>query len=76
MPTTERLRSSTVVTATNNGHGTTELGEYGCFVGGQWIQTGDAIEVHSPYDEALVAIVHRAGPKQIESDCRGQRRFK
>jgi acyl-CoA reductase-like NAD-dependent aldehyde dehydrogenase len=55
-----------VVTATNNGHSSAELGEYGCFVGGQWIQTGDAIEVHSPYDEALVAIVHRAGPKQIE----------
>ncbi len=66
MTTTERLRAATVATAANNGHGTAELGEYGCFVGGQWIQTGDAIEVHSPYDESLIAIVHRAGPKQIE----------
>jgi len=66
MTTTERLRSATVATVAKNGHGTAELGEYGCFVSGQWIQTGDAIEVHSPYDESLIAIVHRAGSKQIE----------
>ena len=44
MTTTERLRSATVATVAKNGHGTAELGEYGCFVSGQWIQTGDAIE--------------------------------
>src|SRR3974377_2211405 len=66
MTPTERLRGATVATAANNGHDTAELGEYGCFVGGQWIQTGDAIEVHSPYDESLVAVVHRAETKQIE----------
>ncbi len=66
MTTTERLRAATVATVAKTGHGTAELGEYGCFVGGQWIQTGNAIEVHSPYDESLIAIVHRAEPKQIE----------
>jgi glyceraldehyde-3-phosphate dehydrogenase (NADP+) len=30
------------------------------------MRTGDAIEVRSPYDESLVAIVHRAGPQEIE----------
>ncbi len=29
-------------------------------------KTGDAIEVRSPYDDALVAVVHRAGPDEIE----------
>ena len=66
MTTTERLRAATVARATNNGNGAATLGEYGCFVGGQWFKTGDAIEVRSPYDESLVAIVHRAGAKHIE----------
>jgi acyl-CoA reductase-like NAD-dependent aldehyde dehydrogenase len=45
----------------------TKLGEYGALVNGQWLfKTGDAIEVHSPYDDSLVAVVHRAGPDEIE----------
>ncbi|HEY4723779.1 MAG TPA: aldehyde dehydrogenase family protein, partial [Anaerolineae bacterium] len=36
------------------------------FIDGQWLKTGDAIDVRSPYDASLVAVVHRAGPKQIE----------
>jgi glyceraldehyde-3-phosphate dehydrogenase (NADP+) len=55
-----------VTTAAHDGHDTSEFGEYGCFVGGQWLKTGDAIEVRSPYDGSLVATVHRAGSKQIE----------
>jgi acyl-CoA reductase-like NAD-dependent aldehyde dehydrogenase len=66
MTTAQRLRAATVATATKNGHETAELGEYGCFIGGRWLKTGDAIEVRSPYDDSLVAIVHRAGPQQIE----------
>ena len=66
MITTERLRAATVAKAAGSGAGATALGEYGCFVGGQWIKTGEAIEVHSPYDASGVAIVHRAGAKQIE----------
>jgi glyceraldehyde-3-phosphate dehydrogenase (NADP+) len=42
------------------------LGEVGFLLGGKWLKTGDAIEVHSPYDDALVAVVHRAGAKEIE----------
>ncbi len=44
----------------------TELGEYGCLVGGHWRKTGNMVEVRSPYDESLVALVHRAGPEEIE----------
>ncbi|HEY4689913.1 MAG TPA: aldehyde dehydrogenase family protein [Anaerolineae bacterium] len=64
---TERLRTAAVAPAARNGDETATLGEYGCYVGGQWLKTGAAIEVRSPYDESLVAIVHRAGPQQIEA---------
>jgi acyl-CoA reductase-like NAD-dependent aldehyde dehydrogenase len=30
------------------------------------VKTGDAIEIRSPYDQSVVAIVHRAGPAEIE----------
>ncbi|MCL4257170.1 MAG: aldehyde dehydrogenase family protein [Anaerolineales bacterium] len=59
----KRLRGSEARKASG---GTSELGEYGALLNGQWVKTGDAIEVRSPYNDALVAIVHRAGPKEIE----------
>src|SRR5712692_3623376 len=65
MTTSERLRSG-VAPAARNGNQPSELGEYGCLVGGEWVKTGDAIEIRSPYDQALVATVHRAGPAEIE----------
>ena len=43
-----------------------ELGEYGCLVAGKWRKTGEVMEIRSPYDETLVARVHRAGPEEIE----------
>jgi len=43
------------------------LGEYGALVDGQWLKTGDTVEIRSPYDNHLVAIVHRAGPDEIET---------
>jgi glyceraldehyde-3-phosphate dehydrogenase (NADP+) len=43
-----------------------ELGEYGCFVAGQWRKTGSTMEVRSPYDDSFVGLVHRAGPEEIE----------
>lgn len=67
MSTVERLRSATARAATTGDAATSELGEYGALVNGQWLKTGDAIEVRSPYDDALVAVVHRAGPKEIEA---------
>jgi glyceraldehyde-3-phosphate dehydrogenase (NADP+) len=36
-------------------------------VGGEQRATGDTYEVRSPYDDALVAVVHRAGAREIES---------
>jgi acyl-CoA reductase-like NAD-dependent aldehyde dehydrogenase len=64
METTQRLRGSETRTATSGAKA--EMGEYGTLIDGQWLKTGDAIEVHSPYDDALVAVVHRAGAKEIQ----------
>jgi acyl-CoA reductase-like NAD-dependent aldehyde dehydrogenase len=66
MTPSERLRTATVNMAAKGTTDTAQLGEFGCLVGGQWQKTGDVIEVRSPYDEALVALVHRAGPGEIE----------
>jgi glyceraldehyde-3-phosphate dehydrogenase (NADP+) len=62
----ERLREARSRRATDVDAGRAELGEYGVLIEGRQLRTGDAIEVHSPYDDALVAIVHRAGPAEIE----------
>ena len=43
-----------------------KLGEFACLVGRRQQKTGDVIEVRSPYDQALVGLVHRAGPEEIE----------
>ena len=67
---TKRLRGSETRSA-KGGAKRTELGEYGSLVAGLWLKTGDAIEVHSPYNDALVAVVHRAGPKEIEQAIAG-----
>jgi len=66
MATIERLRDASTHTASSNGHATSELGEYGFVIDGQERHSADAIEVRSPYDNALVAVIHRAGPADIE----------
>lgn len=66
MNNTSRLREATTRTAREQVT-TAEMGELGLLLDGQWLKTGDAIEVHSPYDDALIAIVHRAGPREIET---------
>ena len=66
MSAAERLRGAEARVARDDGAADAELGEYGVLVDGKWLKTGDAIEVHSPYDDSLVAIVHRAGPEEIE----------
>ena len=43
------------------------LGEYGVALDGESIETGDIVEIHSPYDGSVVAVVHRAGPAEVES---------
>jgi glyceraldehyde-3-phosphate dehydrogenase (NADP+) len=40
-------------------------------VGGTEVRTGETYEVRSPYDDALVAVIHRAGPREIESAIAG-----
>ncbi len=42
------------------------LGEVGCVVRGRRLETGQVVDVRSPYDGALVARVHRAGPPEVE----------
>jgi glyceraldehyde-3-phosphate dehydrogenase (NADP+) len=46
---------------------TTELGEFTPLVGGRRQPTKDAYLVRSPYDGTGVAVVHRAGPGEIEA---------
>jgi glyceraldehyde-3-phosphate dehydrogenase (NADP+) len=42
------------------------LGTFGCYIAGEWIETGNAVEVRSPFNDELVAVIHRAGPNEIE----------
>lgn len=68
MPTeTERLRSTAPAAGpTAPDARAAELGELGALVGGRTVLSGDAVEVRSPYDGRLVAVVHRAGAQEIE----------
>jgi glyceraldehyde-3-phosphate dehydrogenase (NADP+) len=66
MSVPERLRGAAVRTAGDLTE-SAEYGEYGVLLAGDWRHTGDAVEVRSPYDEALAAVVHRAGPAEIEA---------
>lgn len=72
MKNSERLRSAAVIHAAKDKNSeknileTPVLGEFSPLVGGQWVQTGEVIEVHSPYDRSLAARVHLAGPEEIE----------
>ncbi len=43
-----------------------QLGEFGALVAGEPVPRGDAVEIRSPYDGAPVAVVHRAGPDDVE----------
>ncbi len=45
--------------------------EYGAIVGGETLLAGESYEVRSPYDGAVVAVVHRAGPADIERAIAG-----
>jgi glyceraldehyde-3-phosphate dehydrogenase (NADP+) len=40
-------------------------------IGGRAVTTGETYEVRSPYDDALVAVIHRAGPREIEAAIAG-----
>jgi acyl-CoA reductase-like NAD-dependent aldehyde dehydrogenase len=62
----ERLRSVAPERADVARAATAELGELGPLVGGRTVLSGDAVEVRSPYDDRVVAVVHRAGPAEVE----------
>ncbi len=66
MTNPERLRSAAVMTAAKSGE-IPLLGEYMSLSGGRWGKDGEGFPVRSPYDETLVALVHRAGPEDIEN---------
>ena len=71
MAAAERLRKAATRSASSGEDKAATLGEHGVLIAGKWLKTGDAIEVHSPYDDSLVAVVHRAGAKEIESAING-----
>ena len=48
-----------------------ELGEHGIVLGGERVATGETVEIRSPYDGASVALVHRAGPAEVERALAG-----
>ena len=67
MTVPERLRTASDRQAMADSNEKSRLGIFGCYIAGEWIQTGNAIEVRSPYNDELVAIIHRAGPEEIET---------
>ena len=67
MTVSERLRTASESQVLHRGNQMPRLGEFGCYIAGEWIKTGEAVDVRSPFDASLVAVVHRARPKEIES---------
>jgi acyl-CoA reductase-like NAD-dependent aldehyde dehydrogenase len=49
----------------------TRLGERGIVLGGEQVETGETYEIASPYDGTPVAVVHRAGPAEVERAIAG-----
>src|SRR5436189_2649693 len=45
---------------------TEQTQEYGAVVGGETLAGGDSYEVRSPYDDRLVAVIHRAGADDVD----------
>src|SRR5438067_10936266 len=60
----QRLRGATVQERAQKTE-TAELGTFAPLIRGAARQTGDDVAVRSPYDDRLVAVVHRAGPAEI-----------
>src|SRR5512138_435616 len=67
MTVPERLRTASDKQAIADKNEKSRLGKFGCYIAGEWIETGNAVEVRSPYNDELVAVTHRAGPKEIET---------
>jgi hypothetical protein len=65
MSSVERLRGASVSVARRGGNESATLGEFGFLVGGKWRKSGNAVQVRSPYNDELVAVVHRTGASEI-----------
>ena len=50
---------------------TAALGEFGVLIGGETQTTGDTLEVRSPYDRSLLAVVHNARAADVERAIAG-----
>src|ERR671934_179549 len=61
-----RLRGTAVLERADKGE-TPQLGTFAPLVGGTRRETGNDVAVRSPYDDQLAAVVHRAGPEEIEA---------
>jgi acyl-CoA reductase-like NAD-dependent aldehyde dehydrogenase len=61
-----RLRGAAVLERAAEGE-TPQLGTLAPLVCGTRRETGNDVAVRSPYDDRLVAVVHRAGPDEIEA---------
>ena len=67
MTVPERLRTASDRQAAADRSEKSRLGSFGCYIAGEWIDTVNAVEVHSPYSDELVAVIHRAGTEEIET---------
>jgi glyceraldehyde-3-phosphate dehydrogenase (NADP+) len=67
MTVPERLRTASDRQAVADRDEKSRLGTFGCYIAGEWIETGNAVEVRSPFNDGLVAVIHRAGPNEIET---------
>jgi len=69
--TPTRLRASETPGGQQKSGGPARLGEFGIFLDGAFVKTGNTFEVRSPYDGSVVAVVHRAGPAEVERAIAG-----
>jgi len=67
MSAPERLRSASTTGKTESANTKPLIDEFGCYVGGEWKRTSRKVDVHSPFDDALVAVIHRAGKVEVAS---------
>jgi acyl-CoA reductase-like NAD-dependent aldehyde dehydrogenase len=69
--TPARLRASADTRVAHTIGGPSRLGEFGILLRGVQTRTEHSFEVRSPFDGASVAVVHRAGPAEIEQAIAG-----
>jgi acyl-CoA reductase-like NAD-dependent aldehyde dehydrogenase len=48
--------------------------EWGLFFDGKWLQEGDSVDIHSPYDSSVVGTIRRATAEHAEAAVRAAQR--